>query len=176
MKMGFINSGAFWGIIIILIGVSMVMRYVFNIHFPIFRIVFAFLLIFWGVRMLMGSFGISGFQNSVVFSEANYKFDGKTDEYSVVFGKGVLDLRNTVVDKNQKIRVNSVFGSYIIRINDSIPVMIISNVAFGSIQTPDDNDSSFGKYTFRSSNYNENSPHITVDANVVFGSLKVSRE
>lgn len=174
--MGFINSGAFWGIIIILVGVSMVMRYVFNIHFPIFRLVFSLLLIFWGVRMFMGSVGISRFQNSVVFSEANYKFDGKSDDYSVVFGKGVLDLRNTVVDKNQTISVSSVFGSYIIRINDSIPVMIISNVAFGSIQTPDDNDSSFGKYTFRSSNYNENSPHITINASVAFGSLKVQKD
>ena len=125
--------------------------------------------------MLLGSVGISN-QNAAVFSDSNYKFDGKTNEYSVVFGKGVLDLRNSFVDKNQKISVNSVFGSYIIRINDSIPVIIISNVAFGSIKTPDDNDSSFGKYTFKSSNYNENSPHIIVDANVVFGSLKVSRE
>jgi predicted membrane protein len=178
MKMGFINSGAFWGIIIILIGVSMVLRYVFNIHFPLFRIVIACLLIFWGLRMLMGSFGNSRYYNynSTIFSNSRHHYDRSDNSYNVVFGRGELDLRNVKVDKNQKIQVNSVFGSYTIRIDDSIPVKIISNVAFGNIQTPDDRDNAFGKYTYRSSNLNEDSPYILIDANVVFGDLKVLKD
>ncbi len=178
MKMGFINSGAFWGVIVILLGVSMVLRYVFNIHFPIFRIIFACLLIFWGVRMLMGSFGYNRYNNynSSVFSNSKHNYDKSNDSYNVVFGRGELDLRNVIVEKNQRIQVNSVFGSYIIKINDSVPVKIISNVAFGNIQTPDDNNTSFGKYSFQSSNFSDSSPHIIIDANVVFGDLKVFRE
>jgi hypothetical protein len=178
MKMGFINSSAFWGIIIILIGVSMVMRYVFNIHFPIFRIVIACLLIFWGLRMLMGSFGGGRYyyESSTIFSNSRHIYNKSNNSYNVVFGRGELDLRNVKVDKNQKIEVNSVFGSYTIRIDDSIPVKIISNVAFGSIKTPDDNDNSFGKYTYRSNNLTEDSPYILIDANVVFGDLRVIKE
>lgn len=178
MKMGFINSGAFWGIIIILIGVSMVLRYVFNIHFPIFRIVIACLLIFWGLRMLMGSIGSNRYyyENSTVFSNSRHSYNRSNNSYNVVFGRGELDLRNVKVEKNQRIQVNSVFGSYIIKIDDSIPIKIISNVAFGNIRTPDDTDNAFGKYTYRSSGLNEDAPFILIDANVVFGDLKVIKD
>jgi len=178
MKMGFINSGAFWGIIIILLGVSMVLRYVFNIHFPIFRIVFACFLIFWGVKMLMGSFGYSKYYNynSTVFSESRHHYNKSDNSYNVVFGRGQLDLRNVKVEKNQRIEVNSVFGSYVIFINDSVPVKIISTVAFGNISTPDDNQDSFGKHSYQSSNFSDESPHILIDANVVFGDLKVIKD
>ncbi|MEI6817050.1 MAG: LiaF domain-containing protein [Bacteroidota bacterium] len=176
MKMGFINSGAFWGVIIILLGVSMVLRYVFNIHLPVFRVCFAFFLIFIGVRMLMGTFGGGGRSNTIVFSDGNYKYSKSQSEYNVVFGEGNLDLRNVTVSETETIHINNVFGNYTIRINDSVPVMVKSSVVFGEVQTPDDNNNSFGKNSYRSANYSDAVPHIIIDANVVFGDLKVIKE
>ena len=70
MKMG---AGIFWGIILILIGLGIVIRVVFNIDFPVFKFLVAIFFIFLGLRMMFGSFGIVNFhvdsKNDVFFGE-----------------------------------------------------------------------------------------------------------
>jgi predicted membrane protein len=44
----------FWGLVLILIGLSLIIKIVFNIDFPIFKILFAFLFIYIGIKVLVG--------------------------------------------------------------------------------------------------------------------------
>ncbi len=48
--MGFLFSDIFWGIVLILTGVSIILQLVFKINIPVFPIVIAFLLIYAGIR------------------------------------------------------------------------------------------------------------------------------
>lgn len=48
-----LSSKLFWGAIVVLAGLVIIANAVFNINIPIFRVFFALLLIYWGVKMLI---------------------------------------------------------------------------------------------------------------------------
>mgnify|MGYP003990967287 FL=1 len=52
--MPFLFSGLFWGVMLVLFGASMILRAVFNLDIPIFRIIFALVIIYFGVKLLLG--------------------------------------------------------------------------------------------------------------------------
>ncbi len=54
MKMGFLASGVFWGSVIILFGISIILNSVFGISIPVFKIVLALILIYFGISILAG--------------------------------------------------------------------------------------------------------------------------
>ena len=54
MKMEFLASGVFWGSVIILFGVSIILNAVFGISIPVFRVVLALILIYFGIKILAG--------------------------------------------------------------------------------------------------------------------------
>jgi len=88
MKMG---PALFWGLLLILIGMSLVFRIVFNIAFSLFTIILAFILIFIGIRLLFGSFGvvnIKGGENDVIFGEKHYNHFEHKKEYNVILVMG----------------------------------------------------------------------------------------
>ena len=45
MKMGFLFSGVFWGGVLVLLGISIIIKVVFHIDIPVFRVVVALVLI-----------------------------------------------------------------------------------------------------------------------------------
>jgi len=175
MKMG---AGLFWGVLLILIGFSLIIKIVFNIHFPVFRFVIAFFFILLGLKMLIGDYGVfrsSGNDGNVIFSER--KIHGNVNmknEYNVIFGKSEIDLRDIKLKPGRnKVEVNTVFGEARILLNSNIPVKIKSDVAFGNIRLPDGDTGGFGSTTFVSDNFSEDSSYLYLKASAVFGSMKI---
>ncbi|MBK7960069.1 MAG: hypothetical protein IPK04_01865 [Bdellovibrionales bacterium] len=70
----------FWGLFFIAIGVLFLVNYVFGIHLPVFRILFALFLIYLGVSFLFGSFGMKfssgshSTENKAIFSKSEFDF------------------------------------------------------------------------------------------------------
>jgi predicted membrane protein len=176
MKMGCIFfSGFFWGTLLIVLGAIIILKVLFNIDIPIFRILFAVLLIYFGIRILAGGFCCGTPKKTAVFSEpgiVNVKPSG--NEYKVVFGKGVIDLSDLSLEKGavQK-KVDTVFGSCTIKINPELPVLVRVKSAFAGARMPDGNVATFGEYIYRSKNYKDGAPALTIDANVAFGELNI---
>ena len=175
------SMGTFWGILLILIGLSLVIKVVFNIDFPLFKILFALFLIYMGIKIITGNFKFFNFKagkNDVVFSEVNFRepfVDGK--EYNIVFGKGTLDLRNVNLNDSTSlhIKLNSVFSGTEILTSEQIPVRISTEGAFCGIHYPDGNSSAFGRSEYVSHPVDTTGKCIVIDANVVFGGLHVKR-
>jgi predicted membrane protein len=172
--MSFISSAAFWGIIIVLIGLSIVLREVFHINIPFVRILFGILLIYWGVKMISGGFGRKWDRNSAVFNESKMSYNGDQRDYNIVFGNGTIDLfKMQTPYENKKIDVSVVFGNGVIILNDSIPVKVKMTAVFGSADAPDKSANGFGEATYATSAYNENAPHVVIDATTVFGKTEI---
>ncbi len=53
--MSFLTSGLFWGFILVLLGLSIIVRILFNIDVPVFKVVFGLILIYLGFQVLFGS-------------------------------------------------------------------------------------------------------------------------
>ncbi len=169
------GTGIFWGIILIIIGLSLIIKIVFNIDFPIFKLLIAFFFIYLGIRILIGpSFKPlkSGDPYNVIFGERVITKVENMREYNVVFGKAIFDLRNYVPDSNVvDIKINTVFGTSEVLLNDSISSKIEANAVFAHADLPNGNSASFGYTSFFKDSTNQSNELIIIHADVVFGSF-----
>ncbi len=176
MKMG---AGIFWGIILILIGLGIVIRVVFNVDFPVFKFIIAIFFIFLGLRMMFGSFGIFHFnfkKNDIVFNEKFVRGNPEDNEYNVIFGKGVFDFRDVDLSEGTvKVKINTIFGGSEILINSDTPVRINADAVFAGAQLPEGNTAVFGSSNYTSDNYSEGIPHLYLKVDVVFGGVEIKR-
>lgn len=179
----FLFSRLFWGLIVVLIGVSIILNAVFKINFPFFRVLFALLIIYFGVKLLVGSF--SGPKNisdgdDTVFSKSNISAEdisgGK--EFNVVFGSQVVDLSNASWEEEDvDVEINAVFGSSVVILPSDVEVKLKSTAVFGNVQTPDGNSTSFGdsKTKLSPSGMARTDKRMDIEANAVFGNVRIVR-
>lgn len=167
----------FWGLLLIILGLSFIFRIVFNIDFPLFKIFIAFVFIFLGIRMLFGSFDIVNFkagENDVIFGERNFHSFKDRKEYNVVFGKGVFDFRDFDLEgKRKNIKISTVFGSSVIKLPRDIPVRIKADAAFASADLPNGNSAVFGSSYYESPDLNKEDGYLDLKIDVVFGEINI---
>jgi hypothetical protein len=68
-----------WGLVFIVVGLIFVAEWIFGIDIPVFRTLFAFFLIYFGLKLLLGNFGIHlskkmQTENEAVFSSSTFRF------------------------------------------------------------------------------------------------------
>jgi predicted membrane protein len=174
-----LTSGVFWGCLLILWGASVIIETVFQIHIPLFRIVFAFVLIYIGVRIMTGRAWWPGSASIATEHESvfgNAQFGGKDlkDEYSSVFGNGDVDLTQAEVGKDGgKIAVHTVFGHSIIRVNPKTPIRVRGTAAFGEMVTPDGKQAAFGETTWESPAVKPGVKPLEIRAEAVFAKVEI---
>jgi predicted membrane protein len=172
-KMGFLTSGVFWGAIIILFGLSILLKEILHVHIPLTRIIFGIILLYIGIKVIAGGFGRSS-HGQTVFGSSTSEYKSGQKEYNIIFGSGVVDLSkmNTLI-QNEKIEVNTIFGSGVIRVNDKLPLEIRGTAAFGNVVMQNKDASGFGEVYYTSPAYQQGQPHLTIHANAVFGKLTI---
>lgn len=175
--MNILFSEVYWGSLIILAGVLLIVKNVFHVEIPVLGIIFPIIIITLGVSLLTGFKGHSTDSQRAIFSESNVTADSSNAEYSVVFGKGVYDLRGIKpTDKNVKIEINSVFSSAFVKVDPTTPMRIKIESAFAGGNVVNGKVAAFGDNVYRSASFNENMPFVDVEAHVVFGSLEVRED
>jgi hypothetical protein len=174
MKMA---PGVFWGILLVIIGLSIIFRFVFDIN--LFRIIIAVFLILLGIKILLGDKGIFDFKSQkddVIFGQKTIKTspDNKS-EYNAIFGKSEYDFRDIEFkdDKPVRVNVNVVFGSSVLMLSRDTPVKIKASSAFGGAKMPDGSTTAFGTSFYSSGNFSSESNYLYIEANVVFGGLEI---
>ena len=173
--MCFLFSGLFWGLILILLGLSVIIQVVFHIHIPFFRILFAIILIYWGISLLTGGrICHHSSKSSFCVTDSTIASSDIKSDYNVLFGKEYIDLSNPdLAAKNTNVRVNTVFGSVTIKIDPQVPTIIEVSSAFAGAQLPDKNTISFGNYTYKTKSYSRDINRLKIDARVVFGEFRI---
>ncbi len=178
MKMA---PGLFWGILLILLGLAIILRVLFDIH--IFGVFFALFIIFIGISMLVGrNWMFRPHQttgNDVIFDDRTFSetpHDGT--EYNVIFGKSTYDFRNAVPanDNPLRIKINTIFGSTTVRISKDKAVRIKSDAVFGSSVMPDGNTVAFGSIGYATDSVSVGNNYLFIEAPVIFGSLRFVEE
>lgn len=179
--MDFLFSRLFWGGIIILFGLSIILNTIFKINIPLFKIVFALLLVYFGVTMLVGSFKGKNYnsKSSDVFSSSSISADASSlaKEYSVVFGSQVVDLTQITDGADKKVELNAVFGSQKVYINADTKLRIKASAVFGQVSMPDNNNVHFGDGSYtQEPNTTLSAGTLYIDANAVFGEVKIIKQ
>ena len=175
MKVGVLFSGLFWGVFLVLLGVSVMLKAVFHIDIPVFRAFFALFLIFLGVKILLGGSGRRDADCWPTWSTTSPAKPVDGISYDVVFGKRLLDLGAMEWNgENARVHLQTVFGHTTLKLSPSIPTVLKVSTAFASAQFPDESAAAFGNYAYKSRAFQEGKPCVTVKASVVFGALDVS--
>jgi len=177
--MNFLFGSLFWGVLLILFGLSMILKGFFKIDIPVFRIVFAVIIIYWGLKLLFGGSGFSfrHHENTVMFNHAKIRASKKSSEYNVIFGRSDIDLTNIdITEKNVHSEVNVVFGSGLVYLDPSIPTIVKISTVFAESKLPDRTVSFFGDYVYRNPSYIEGENCLILDLDVVFGNVRIEEK
>jgi len=164
--MNFFFSGPFWGVLLILWGLSLVLKGFFpSIRLPLGTIFVSICIIIFGIQLLMGGFGNrNGHSDSRVrrgFSE--HQSGQYTEELNVVFSTDSLRLNSIDVTTHDRyVEINAVFGRAILYVSSDTPVRIDADAVFGKIHK----DS-----RLKWASHNETALNIKAEA--VFGSVDI---
>jgi predicted membrane protein len=162
-------SGLFWGIIVIVLGAAILIKHIFNLDFPVIKVVFGAALILIGLRILVFKGErtpcSAGDKNNVVFGERTMHYNASNNEYNAIFSSAVLDLTKLEASTDARIKVSCVFGNMKIIINKQTKLNIDSDVVFGSISNPEESTLS-----------DSNQIMLKMKADAVFGNIKIIRE
>jgi hypothetical protein len=176
MKMG---HALFWGILLIVLGMSLIIRIVFNVDFPIFKIFIAFVLIYFGIKILFGSFGTKinfhrNDEKEILFGERDFHDFEENGEYSTVFGKSSFDFRGyDLRGQTRRLKISTVFGGTDIKLNKELPAKIRVESAFAGADLPNGNAAVFGSTVYETPGFNSDQPHLDLKLEVVFGGVSV---
>ncbi len=169
--MGFLFSSVFWGGILVLLGISVILKAVFQIDIPIFRVVIACILIYWGIKILFGVGGVR-YHRDPKFDEI--KSNARATEYNVVFGSKEIDLRNIeLTDTDLRKEINVVFGSSDIIIDPKTTTVAKVSTVFGECVYPHGKSGFLGDYVYQTEK-GENEQHkLFLEISVVFGTARI---
>jgi len=171
--MSFVFSGLFWGAIVVLIGLTIILNGVLGVRIPIIRIVLGLLLIYWGISLLLG-LSFRRASGATVFSETELKSSESSGKQDVVFGKTTIDLTGIQLKPGvNRYEVNTVFGASVIRLSPATPAKVVVSSAFGGVRMPDGSNIAFGESTWRSPTFKEDSAYLYVKVAVVFGGTEI---
>jgi hypothetical protein len=171
--MSFLFTGIFWGGVLILLGIGVILNMVLGTKIPFGRIFWALLLVYVGISLLVRPAWHTHRWRGEWKSGRAIVTD-KPGKHDVVFGSSAFDLTGVELQgKTRREEIDVVFGSGQVRLNPEMPVRVEVNSVFASAKLPDGSEKSFGEYTYQSKNFEENKPHLLVKADVVFGSLEI---
>lgn len=162
----------FIGVILIVLGVLLLIRHLFNLNIPVFRILLGMIFIFIGISIAFGGFRGKG--SDIVFSSHNIVILTPEREYNLIFSNGIVDFSKIPPpDKVQNVKVNTIFSDGTIIVNPQTPVVIKTNAAFASANMPDENSISFGDYSYKTQSFSPGASYLEIEASVVFGRLSI---
>lgn len=171
----------FWGLFLILIGLALIVKFVFNLDIPVFRIAVALFLIMIGIRLLIRDGRIFWFrqdENDILFRDTVIKGkELREKEYNVIFGRSVFDLRDIdTTDLPKNLHINTVFGSTRVMINKDIPLIITGDAVFAGARLSSGNSTVFGEMSFKSSSFKPDKDYLQVKADVIFGAFELKSD
>ena len=173
------GAGLFWGAFLLLLGIALVIKVVFQVDFPVFKVLIGIFLILLGIKILFGRFIVPSHHfepEETIFSEKTFDNPESGKEYTVLFGKGVYDFTNVDLSNGSfRTKISTVFGGSQIIIPRDAPVRIKADAVFAGAELPDGNTAVFGSSVYQSETWSPDTATIDIKVDVVFGGVQVIR-
>lgn len=172
--MGFLSSAFFWGGLVVLVGLSIILNSL-GIRLPLFRFALGLFFLWLGLTFIFGAFRHTRARNeTLVFDRGTVRGRTGQTEYNAIFGSGVFDLTGIRPEgRDERVAVNAVFGQARVLVDLSQPVRIEGSAAFGQARLPDFGSVSFGDLAYNSPKYRGGEPALILKVAAVFGQVVV---
>ena len=159
------------GIILLIFGVILLLANIMGIRINFFRLFPGVILVILGIVVLFGQFGG---HHEVIFDQKKIDLSESFREKNIIFAEGLIDLNDlTELRSSKKMKVNVIFGSGRLILNPEIPSVIHATSAFANLELPQNAVSFIGSTEYRLGDIQTDQPFLDIEANVVFGQLKV---
>ena len=170
--MRFLSSGIFWGFIIILFGIGILLKSVFHINIPFFKILVGIIVILFGISII---FNAINSRKTAVFGDYNFKSGFGEKEYNIAFSKASMDVANFDFSNynGEFIKINSVFSSTEIYLSRNFEYEIRADSTFGVVRLPNGESVSFGNIVRLENTENSELKRINLHVSSVFGEVKI---
>lgn len=154
------------GAALILFGLSIIVKVVFGIDIPLFRVFLAGLLIYWGICLITKPKEVQfGSNRTYVYTARTTDQEKFNKEYTIAFGGGKIDLTNIKESTLPvSIQVNVSFGQATILIDKNIPTAITAQSTFAHIQIADEDQDVNSVERFHTHPGMEEKVHLFVQA------------
>lgn len=173
------------GIAIVLFGIMLLIRNIFNINIPVFPTLFSIIIIAIGIFIVRSSLTAKDVKSTLPDTEKPFIPDADTTDnnpnlyqpYSgkqrVLFGAGVINLKNQAKEKHIDIDAECIFGELKILIDPGTPYAVNANVFAGSLKIPGAIGTKSNNLNYISPLYNPAQPGIRFNLNVSFGETSI---
>ncbi|MEO0233954.1 MAG: hypothetical protein ABIN39_06175 [candidate division WOR-3 bacterium] len=149
-----------FGIFMVLIGGMLFISTFFNISIPIFKTAVSFILIYFGITILLG-------KKSLFF--VTEKVDQNRKDYLVLFSSSNIDASE--VEGKKILNVDVVLGQGVIYIKKGMNCKIYATSVFGQLTTPHGDNIVFGNKDMKMGENPEEG--LIIIATVVLGTLEI---
>lgn len=175
------GHGLFWGLFLILVGLALILKFVFDLDIPVLRIALALFLILFGIQLLIRNrwdFRFSPHEHDIIFRETT--IHGKNlsaSEYNVIFGKALFDL--TDIDSAslpKTIRINTIFGSTVVKVKADLPLKISGDAVFAGAKLAGDSKTVFGELSYTSRAYQSGADYLHLKSDVIFSAFEMTTD
>lgn len=172
---------SFWGLFLIITGIALLARVLFNFDFPLFRVLAGVFLILLGVKIMLGNSQVWPFktaENEIFFRSAEIGSDGELqDDYQVVFSHASFDLSGIkAAGKTKRLKISTVFSSTTVYLPAGVPLHINVDAVFAGVKMPGRFTPVFGRGTYTSDGFDPGIPHLNIEVSVVFGNVVLMYE
>ncbi len=168
-----VTGSAISGIILLILGVLLLLANVLGIKINFFRLFPGIILLILGIVVLFGQFGGS---HEVIFDRKRIDLTESFREKNIIFAEGLIDLNDlTELESTRKIKINVIFGSGRLILHREIPSVVHASSVFGNLELPEHSVSFIGSTEYRTGDIQTNQPFLDVEANVIFGQMKVAK-
>lgn len=164
--MNFFFGNIFWGILLLLWGVSLILK-TFNINMPLAKIFLAVIIIMFGVKLLIGT-GTKAVKGDRTQGRT-YIRTNKSGEYNMIFSSGQLDLSD-LTESASDIEITVVFGSAEIILPSHLNYDVEPSTVFGATVLPNKSQYGFGDGDYQAGSGQGRAIHI--ESTCVFGRIE----
>jgi hypothetical protein len=170
-----IDNFAFWGIFLIMIGFVLLIRVIFNIEFPVLKILTGLFVVLLGLKIMFGNFNLWPLKtgdNEFIFTSAKIESSELQRSYQLVFSEGTFSLGDLrITGEKRKLKINSVFSGSTVYLPPDAPVNINVDAVFASVKMPGVNSPVIGRGNYSTEGFDPDLPHLDIVINIVFGSI-----
>lgn len=167
------NTGLFIGLSLIIIGLLFFIKIVFDLHFPVMRLIISIGIILLGVYLLTGKKRCAPIANTCLFGNSHLRYNPGSNAYSVIFSDSYLMLNDIVLMEDTILDISCIFGKLTIMVPRNINLKVNAAASFAQFTAPNGTSISFGTYEFQGENKIPEQPTLTLKTNVVFGNMEI---
>lgn len=164
-------SSMIWGVALILLGLSLIIKTIFGISIPFLRILIGILFLYAGISLITGLDSYSNKQvRTIIFKKDELQVQYPYRSYNILFANGIIDLSLLQLTQATTIDINVLFGLGVIRVSSKIPTAIYAESFVGGLQLPDETIINWGKKRYFIG-ADKHSALLHLNAKAVFGNL-----